>query len=79
METVIYVALEVARAMKPRASANEDVPAKPFRTVVARRGTAIRSDVIVAIGTFRGYSDVDADLSHRFGGGRGETDSSNRS
>jgi hypothetical protein len=71
METVIYVALEVTSAMKPRASANEDVPVKPLWTVVARGGTVIRSDVIVTIGTFRGYSDLDADLSLSFGGGSG--------
>src|ERR1035438_9657393 len=71
METAIDVALEVIRAMKPRASANEDVPGKPFWTVVASWGTAIRSDVIVTIGTFRGYSDLDTDLSLSFGGGSG--------
>jgi hypothetical protein len=53
METVIYVALEVTRAMKPWASTNEDVAGKPLWTVVSRGGTAIRSDVIVTIGTFR--------------------------
>jgi hypothetical protein len=63
METVIYVALEFTSAMKPWASANESVPAKPFWTVVAGRGTVIRSHVIVTIGTFRSYSDVEADLS----------------
>ena len=63
MEAVIDVALEFTSAMKPRACANEDVPAKPFRTVVAGWGAIIRSDVIVTIRTFRSYSDVDADLS----------------
>jgi hypothetical protein len=79
METVIYVALKLSSAMKPRSSANEDVPVKPFWTVVARGGTVIRSDVIVSIGTLRGYSDVDADLSLCFGGGSGEADSSDGS
>jgi len=79
METVVYLALEVIRAMKPRASANEDVPGKPFRAVVAGGGTAIRSDVIVTIGTVRGYSDFDADLSFCFGGCSGEADSGNSS
>ncbi len=79
MEMVIYVALEFTRAMKPRASANEDVPAKPFWPVVASWGTVIRSDVIVTIGTFRGYSDVDADLGLRFWGGNREADSTNSS
>jgi len=52
METVIYVALEVAGAVKPWASANEAVAVKPLRTVIASGGTVIRSDVIVTIGTF---------------------------
>jgi hypothetical protein len=79
METVIYVALELISAMKPRAGTNEDIPGKPFWTVVARGGAAIRSDVIVTIGTIRGYSDADADLSLRFGSGNGGADSSNSS
>jgi hypothetical protein len=69
METVIYVALEVAGAVKPWASANEAVAVKPLRTVVASGGTVIRSDVIVTIGTFGGYPNGDADLSLCFRGG----------
>ncbi len=79
MEAVIYVALEFTGAMEPRACANEGVPAKPFWTVVACRGTVIWSDVIVTIGTFRSCSDVDADLSLCFWGGSGQADSSNSS
>jgi hypothetical protein len=63
METVIHVAMESSRAMKPRASTNEYTSRKPFRAIVAVRSTAIRSDVIVSIGTFRGCSDFYADLS----------------
>jgi len=77
METVIYMALEFGSAMKPWAGANEDVPIKPFRTVVARGSTGIGGDVIVTIGTVRSYSDIDADLSLRFGGGSGQADSGN--
>jgi hypothetical protein len=81
MELVIYMALEFGCAMKPWAGANEDVPVKPFRTVVAGGSTGIRSDVIVTIGTVGSYSDIDADLGLRFGGGGGshEADSSNSS
>jgi hypothetical protein len=79
METVIHIALEAAGAVKPRAGANEDVPVKPFRTVVAGRSTSVRSGVIVTIGTFGGYSDVDADLSLCFGGVSREAESSNGS
>jgi hypothetical protein len=63
MESVVYLATEFAGAMKPRAGANEDLPVKPFWAVVARGSTPIRSGVIVAVGTFRGDTDVDAELS----------------
>jgi hypothetical protein len=66
MITVIYVAAEVIRAMKPRASTNEDAAAKPFRAVVAVRSAAIGIGVIVSVRTIRGDSDGDADLSLRF-------------
>jgi hypothetical protein len=71
METVIHVALELTRAMKPGASANEAVSVEPLWTVVAGRSTAIRSDVIVTIGTVRGYADLDVDLSLCLGSGSG--------
>src|SRR5580658_6465966 len=79
METVIHVALEVVSAMKPRAGANETVPVKPFGTIVASGRTGVRSDVIVTIGTIRGYSNGDAVLSLCFGGASRETDCSNSS
>ena len=79
VEAVVYVALEFTGAMKPGASANEDVPVKPLRTVVACWGAIIRSNVVVTIRTFRSYSNVDADLSLRLWGGSGEADSSNSS
>src|SRR5580658_1019220 len=50
MVGVIYVAAEFAGAMKPRAGADEDVPAEPLWAVVAGRSTVIGGDVIVAIG-----------------------------
>jgi hypothetical protein len=65
--------------MKPRAGANEAVPIKPFRTIVASGSTTVRSDIIVTIGTIGGYSDVDADLSLCFGGSSGEAESSDAS
>jgi hypothetical protein len=79
METVIYLAPEFGRAMKPWASANEVALNKPFWTVVASGSTVIGSGVIVAVGTVRGYPDVDADLSLRFGDGRREATSGNSS
>jgi len=79
VETVVHVAPEIAGAMKPRASADEDLPAKPFRTVVAGGSTVIRSDVIVAIGTIRSHADGDGDLSFCFGSGSREAESGNSS
>ena len=79
MEAVIYAALEVAGAMKPRADANEAVPVKPFRTIVASGSATIRSDVIVPLWTIRRYPDFDADLSLCFGNGSGDADSRNSS
>jgi len=79
METVIYIAMELGSAMKPWADTNEDAATKPFWTVVARRGTRIRRNVIVTIGTLRCDPDFDADLSLCIGGGSREADCSNRS
>jgi hypothetical protein len=79
VEPIIDVALEVACAMKPRTSADEAIPVKPFRTIVAGGCTVIWGDVVVAIRTFRGYPDFDADLSLCFWGGSGEADCSNSS
>jgi hypothetical protein len=62
--------------MKPRASADESVPIKPLRAVVAGGSAAIRSDIIVTIGTVRGYADFDGDLSLCF---RSDSDEANSS
>jgi hypothetical protein len=78
MESVIYVATELAGAMKPRSGANEDLPIKPFWAVVAGGSTPVRSGVIIAVGTLRGDTDVDADLSLCFRGAYREAAPSNR-
>jgi hypothetical protein len=75
----IHVALEVVRAMKPRAGANEAVPVEPFRTVVASGSTGVGSRVIVTIGTVGGHSGVDAGLSLCFGSASYEADAGNGS
>jgi hypothetical protein len=79
MKTIVYVALEVIRAMKPWASANENTARKPFRPVVAVGSTAIRRGVIVTVGAVGGRSnaDADADLRPYFGSGRCEANPSN--
>ena len=79
METVIHVATEVGRAVKPWASPNEDTAREPFWTVVARRSAAIRRSVVVSVGTCRLYSHTDGNLSRRFRSGDREAKCSNSS
>jgi hypothetical protein len=67
IEAVIYMAVKVIGAMKPGANADECASMEPFWSVIAIRSTAIRSVVIVTIGTYRGDSDADADLSRCLG------------
>lgn len=78
-KTVIYIALEIAGAMKPRTGANEAVAIKPFRALIASGSTSVRSAVIVSVGTIRGNADGDIDLSFRFVGGSREADNGNGS
>jgi len=79
MITVVYVALEVVRTMKPRASANEDTARKPFCAVISVWSTAVRSGVIVTVWAVWGGSNVDcdADLGLNFGSGHHQTNSGN--
>jgi hypothetical protein len=79
MKMIVYVAVEVIRAMKPWASANENTARKPFRPVVAVGSTAIRRSIIVTVGTIggRSHADSDADLRPYFGSGRCEANPSN--
>jgi len=63
METVIYVAPEVFRTVKPRASADEDTTRKPFRSVVAVGSAVIGSSVIVAVGAIGRNSNIHRNLS----------------
>jgi hypothetical protein len=68
MEMVIYMAAKVGGAVKPWAGTNEDTTSKPFRAIVAVGSTVIGRYIVVAVGAFRGYSDVDRDLGLGFGG-----------
>jgi hypothetical protein len=63
IETVIYMAAKVPGAVKPRAGADEDPTAEPFRAVVAVGSTGVRSVVVVAVRACGFDSDVDADPS----------------
>jgi hypothetical protein len=44
IETVIYMAVKVCTAVKPRASTDEDTTVKPFRAVVAVGSTGVRRE-----------------------------------
>jgi len=64
---IVYRALKVGGAMKPGTRANEDAASKPLGAIVAVGGTAVGSGLIVAVGTFGGYADFNADLGLCFG------------
>ena len=69
MKTVIYVAPEVFRTVKPLAGADEDTARKPLRTIVAVRSTVIGRDVIVAIGAVGRSSNLHRNLRRCFWSG----------
>jgi len=68
MVAVVYVAMKVVWPVKPWAYADENASVKPFRAVIASRGTGVRGNVIVTVRAIGGHSHLDADLS---GGCRG--------
>jgi hypothetical protein len=68
MEVVIYMAVEVLRTMEPATGSNEDTAVEPLGAVVAVGGAVVGSDIVVAVGTVGGWSDLNVDLSV---GGRG--------
>jgi len=72
IEMVIYMTVKVSRAVKPRASTDEDTAGEPFRTVVAVGSTGERSEVVVAVRACGFGAEVDANLSLCFGSGRCE-------
>jgi hypothetical protein len=79
IETVIYMAVKVCRAVKPRASTDEDTTGKPLRAVVAVGSTGVRSAVVVAVGAFGFDADTDADPSLCLRSGRREANYGNSS
>ena len=70
MKAVVHVAGEVGWSVKPRASADEEAPRKPFRTIVTVGRAVIRCGVIVSIWAVRSDTNVHADLSLHFGSDR---------
>jgi hypothetical protein len=65
--TVIDVAVEAVRAMKPRASPYEDATTEPVRPIVAIRSTRIRGVVKIPVRANRRDSNVDGNLSRCYG------------
>jgi hypothetical protein len=62
MVVVINIAVEVRGAVKPWSGTDKDAASKPLGAVVAVGSAVIRRDIVVTIGTSRGYADADADL-----------------
>jgi hypothetical protein len=80
MEVIVYVTVKVGWTMKPRTSADEDAASKPFWPVISVGGAGIGWDVVVAIGTGRGYPDTDGNLGVGFGSHRNrKSETSNNS
>lgn len=77
MVTVVYIATETFRTMKPRADANEGAASEPLPAVVAVRSALVRRGAVVPVWTLRRDSEFDAYLSLCFGNGCREADSSN--
>ena len=77
IERVVYFALEVAGAMKPRSNADEYAAIEPFRAVVAVGNAVIGGVIVVAVGAIRGDADFDRDLSLCFGSSCYKEDSRN--
>jgi hypothetical protein len=59
---VVHVAIKSVGTVKPGASPDEYSPREPIRAIVAIGCAVVRSKVVVAIGTYRGYSDIDGYL-----------------
>jgi hypothetical protein len=62
MVVVVNIAMEVPGAVKPWSGTDKDAASKPLGAVVAVGSAVIRRDIVVTVGTNRGYSDADADL-----------------
>jgi hypothetical protein len=68
VESVIHVAVEARRAMKPRAGPNEYASGEPLRAIVAIGCTGIGSVIVIAVRAVGCDTDIDCDLSVRPGG-----------
>jgi hypothetical protein len=62
VEAVINVTVEVVSSVEPRASSDENTASEPLGPIVSVRGTIVWSEVVVAVGAHRLWSDIDGDL-----------------
>jgi hypothetical protein len=69
---IVNVAVKAATSMKPWSSSNEQTAIEPVGSIVAIRRTTVGSVIEVTVGTIRGDSDVDANLSRCIGNGGGQ-------
>jgi hypothetical protein len=75
----IYMALEVGRTTEPLTCPDEDSAGEPLRAIVTIGSAVIGGGFVVAVGTIRGSSDADDDLSLGCRGCGGESETSNNS
>lgn len=61
-EVVVDVAAKVFVPVEPRADTDEGAVIEPFRSIIACRSTAVRSDIVVSVRTIRSYADSDTNL-----------------
>ena len=62
VEGVIHMAVEVASAVIPGASSNEDAAMKPLGAVVAVGRAAVGAIAVITVGARRAYTNADGDL-----------------
>jgi len=62
IKAIVHGAMKVGWTVEPGADPDEGTACEPLRPIVAVRGAGVRWIVKVAIGTNRGYTDIDADL-----------------
>lgn len=63
MVVIIYVAVEIGRAVKPRTSADEYSIYEPLRAIVAVGSAIVGRHVVIAVGAHRRNTNLDTDLS----------------
>jgi hypothetical protein len=63
MIVVVNIAVEVLRTVKPWAGPDKDAVSEPLGAVVPIGSALIWRDIVVTVGTNRGNTDADADLS----------------